>query len=69
MQMKLRKFFSVTDLSSSLKKAAIVSGEILNADFRRLSPNHKGRDLPLGTLRNIMTTADIPDSEWKIKIE
>lgn len=28
-------------------------------------PYHKGRDLPLGTLRNIMTTADIPDSEWK----
>jgi predicted RNA binding protein YcfA (HicA-like mRNA interferase family) len=28
---------------------------------------HKGRDLPLGTLRNIMTTAAIPESEWKIE--
>jgi predicted RNA binding protein YcfA (HicA-like mRNA interferase family) len=28
-------------------------------------PYHKGRDLPIGTLRNIMTTADIPESEWK----
>lgn len=28
-------------------------------------PYHKGRDLPLGTLRNIMTAADIPNSEWK----
>ena len=24
---------------------------------------HKGRALPMGTLRNIMTTADIPESE------
>jgi len=28
-------------------------------------PYHKGRDLPMGTLRNIMTTANIPESEWK----
>jgi predicted RNA binding protein YcfA (HicA-like mRNA interferase family) len=28
-------------------------------------PYHKSRDLPIGTLRNIMTTADIPDGEWK----
>ena len=28
-------------------------------------PYHKGRDLPMETLRNIMTTADIPESEWK----
>jgi predicted RNA binding protein YcfA (HicA-like mRNA interferase family) len=28
-------------------------------------PYHKGRDLPIGTLRNIMTTANIPESEWK----
>ena len=28
-------------------------------------PYHKGRDLPMGTLRNIMITADIPPSEWK----
>jgi predicted RNA binding protein YcfA (HicA-like mRNA interferase family) len=28
-------------------------------------PYHKGRDLPLGTLRNIMTNAQIPESEWK----
>ncbi|MFM7425440.1 MAG: type II toxin-antitoxin system HicA family toxin [Elainella sp.] len=28
-------------------------------------PYHQGRDLPIGTLRNILTTADIPESEWK----
>jgi predicted RNA binding protein YcfA (HicA-like mRNA interferase family) len=30
-------------------------------------PYHKNRDLPIGTLHNIMTTADIPDSEWRTK--
>lgn len=28
-------------------------------------PYHKGRDLPIGTLRNIMIGAGIPESEWK----
>lgn len=28
-------------------------------------PYHKGHGLPIGTLRNIMVGADIPDSEWK----
>jgi predicted RNA binding protein YcfA (HicA-like mRNA interferase family) len=28
-------------------------------------PYHKGRDLLIGTLRNIMNGADIPESEWK----
>lgn len=28
-------------------------------------PYHKGRNLPLGTLRNIMIGADIPESDWK----
>ncbi|WP_088240087.1 type II toxin-antitoxin system HicA family toxin [Calothrix rhizosoleniae] len=28
-------------------------------------PYHKGRDLPIGTLRNIMISADIPEFEWK----
>ncbi|MDZ7960453.1 MAG: type II toxin-antitoxin system HicA family toxin [Aulosira sp. DedQUE10] len=28
-------------------------------------PHHKGRNLPIGTLRNIMIGADIPESEWK----
>ena len=28
-------------------------------------PYHKSQDLPLGTLRNILTNADIPESEWK----
>lgn len=29
-------------------------------------PYHKSRDLPLGTLRNILVNADVPESEWKI---
>lgn len=28
-------------------------------------PDHKGRDLPLCTLRNILVNANIPESEWK----
>jgi predicted RNA binding protein YcfA (HicA-like mRNA interferase family) len=28
-------------------------------------PFHGGRDLPIGTLRNILTVAEIPDSEWR----
>ena len=33
--------------------------------LRVIVPAHKGRQLPLGTLRNILTSAEIPDSEWK----
>jgi len=28
-------------------------------------PEHAGRDLPLGTLRAILVTAEIPGSEWR----
>lgn len=28
-------------------------------------PQHAGRDLPLGTLRNIFISAAIPEDEWK----
>jgi predicted RNA binding protein YcfA (HicA-like mRNA interferase family) len=28
-------------------------------------PQHHGRQLPLGTLRNILTNAEIPEAEWK----
>ena len=28
-------------------------------------PFHQGRQLPLGTLRNIMLNAEIPESEWR----
>jgi predicted RNA binding protein YcfA (HicA-like mRNA interferase family) len=28
-------------------------------------PMHKGRDLPIGTLRNILVNADIPEAEWR----
>ena len=27
-------------------------------------PDHRGRDLPLGTLRSIMQGAQIPEAEW-----
>ncbi|NJL39200.1 MAG: addiction module toxin, HicA family [Leptolyngbyaceae cyanobacterium RM2_2_4] len=37
-----------------------------NQRLQVVVPYPKNRDLPLGTLRNIMTTADIPESEWKI---
>lgn len=28
-------------------------------------PFHSGRNLPLGTLRNILTNAEIPEHEWR----
>jgi predicted RNA binding protein YcfA (HicA-like mRNA interferase family) len=28
-------------------------------------PMHKGKNIAIGTLRNILITADIPDEEWK----
>ena len=28
-------------------------------------PEHKGRILPIGTLRNILIGAEIPESEWR----
>ena len=28
-------------------------------------PKHQGRQLPLGTLRNILVNSEIPESEWK----
>ena len=29
-------------------------------------PYHSGRTLPLGTLRNILINAEIPEEEWKV---
>jgi len=28
-------------------------------------PMHRGKNLPIGTLRNICVQADIPESDWK----
>lgn len=28
-------------------------------------PSHSGRNLPVGTLRNILTNAEIPEEEWR----
>jgi predicted RNA binding protein YcfA (HicA-like mRNA interferase family) len=36
--------------------------------LRRLQvivPEHKGKTLPIGTLRNILVDAQIPEEEWK----
>ncbi|HPO13179.1 MAG TPA: type II toxin-antitoxin system HicA family toxin [Candidatus Hydrogenedentes bacterium] len=29
-------------------------------------PEHRGRDLPMGTLRDILIEAQIPENEWRI---
>jgi len=34
-------------------------------DIQVIVPYHRGKDLPTGTLRNIMITAMIPEEEWK----
>ncbi len=37
----------------------------LDGDIQVIVPYHKGRDLPVGTLRNIMVTGMISEKEWK----
>lgn len=37
----------------------------LDRQLQVIVPYHKGRNLPIGTLRNIMVAADIPENEWK----
>ena len=37
----------------------------IERNLQVIVPHHKSRDLPLGTLRNILVNADIPESEWK----
>jgi predicted RNA binding protein YcfA (HicA-like mRNA interferase family) len=34
-------------------------------ELQVIVPYHKGRDLPIGTLRNIMMATTIPESDWK----
>ena len=29
-------------------------------------PQHRGRQLPLGTLRNILVNAEIPEAQWML---
>jgi len=36
-----------------------------DGDIQVIVPYHQGRDLPVGTLRNIMVTGVIPEKEWK----
>ena len=36
-----------------------------NSGLQVIVPEHKGKDLPIGTLRNILKGAQIPDSEWR----
>lgn len=37
----------------------------LERQLQTIVPYHKGRNLPVGTLRNIMINANIPETEWK----
>ncbi len=36
-----------------------------NLGLQVIVPEHRGRQLPLGTLRNILKNADIPEDKWK----
>ncbi|WP_204103286.1 MULTISPECIES: type II toxin-antitoxin system HicA family toxin [Spirulina sp. CCY15215] len=37
----------------------------LESQLQAIVPYHKGKNLPIGTLRNIMLSANIPEAEWK----
>jgi predicted RNA binding protein YcfA (HicA-like mRNA interferase family) len=57
----LRKYnFELISQKGSHRKWRNVEREI-----QVIVPYHQGRDLPTGTLRNIMITAMIPEPEWK----
>lgn len=36
-----------------------------NSGLQVIVPEHRGKILPLGTLRNIVIDADLPEDEWK----
>lgn len=36
-----------------------------NLGLQVIVPEHRGRQLPLGTLRNILKNADIPEDKWR----
>ncbi|MBV9385677.1 MAG: type II toxin-antitoxin system HicA family toxin [Chroococcidiopsidaceae cyanobacterium CP_BM_ER_R8_30] len=36
-------------------------------ELQVIVPYHKSRNLPIGTLRNIMMTVNIPESVWKMQ--
>ena len=36
----------------------------VESQLQVIVPSHRGKDLPIGTLRNILVTAEIPTSEW-----
>ena len=46
------------------RRAAIASGAIRRKGLQVIVPDHRGRGLPVGTLRNIMLNAEIPGDEW-----
>lgn len=37
----------------------------MSSGHQVIIPSHGGRNLPLGTLRNILTSAEIPEHEWR----
>ena len=57
----LRRFgFHLVSQKGSHRKWRSASGRIVV-----IVPAHDGRQLPRGTLRSIMVTAQIPESEWR----
>ena len=47
------------------QKGSHRKGRNLDRQLQVIVPYHKGRDLQIGTLRNIMIGADVPETEWK----
>jgi predicted RNA binding protein YcfA (HicA-like mRNA interferase family) len=47
------------------QKGSHRKGRDMEEGLQVIVPFHKGRDLPVGTLRSIMPTAEIPETEWK----
>ena len=65
MLVRLSASYSVTGLKNVSQKGSHRKWRNLDRQLQAIVPYHKGRDLPLGTLRSIMSGADIPEFEWK----
>jgi predicted RNA binding protein YcfA (HicA-like mRNA interferase family) len=68
------RVFTVRELERLLSRYGfvLISQKGSHRKWRNLStgrkvivPSHGGKSLPLGTLRSILTDAEIPEHEWK----
>jgi predicted RNA binding protein YcfA (HicA-like mRNA interferase family) len=61
----VEKILSKYDFSLISQKGSHRKWRNFNSNLQVIVPEHQGKILPIGTLRNILINAKIPESEWK----